>query len=95
MPEAGFGAVGPGSVGILYGPPFMALSSLSVVTMAKWPRSLAVESMAITLASSFCWNRLMVVNVGGSVSVERRGILFGWWGNKASTLSVELFMFTN
>ena len=69
MLEAGFGAVDPGSFGMLYGPPFNVSNYSYVVTMAKWPRYVIVESMAIMLASSFCWKLLMVVNVGGSVSV--------------------------
>ena len=78
MLAAGFGAVGPGSVGTMYGPPFMVSNSSSVVTMAKCPRSVVEESIAIMLASSFCWKVLMVVNVGGSVSFDNRGISLGW-----------------
>ena len=93
MLEVGFGTVGPGSVGIMYGPPLSVSNYLSGVKMAKWQRSVVVECMTVMLASSFCWKLLMVVNVGGSVLVERRSISFGWWGNKLRTLS-DLFIFT-
>ena len=64
MLEVGFGAVGPGSVGMLYVLSFSVSNSLSVGTMAKWSRSVVVESMVIMLASNFCWKLLMVANGG-------------------------------
>ena len=79
--DIGLGAVGPGSVGISNATPILA-SMYSVVlnTRDRCPNSVWLEGMDMAFCSNASRNALILVKVGASVAVDKRGIFSGETG---------------